>query len=84
MGVVFLRLNRTDARSHHCNIGVARRDPRTHRSSTELQAALRAVVALVVAPCRPPQMIALACYAIPGLEIRQLVLRRCATGSATM
>jgi hypothetical protein len=77
MGVVFLRLNRTDARSQGVILV-------SHRSSAELQAAFRTVVALVVAPCRPPRMIALARYAIPGLEIRQLVLRRCATGSATM
>jgi len=42
------------------------------------------VAARVVAPCRQFRMIALLRRAIPCLEIGQLVLRRCATGSGTM
>jgi hypothetical protein len=84
MGVVFPRLNRTDARSHHGNIGDARHDPRIASAEHQLQTASRAAAALVAAPCRPLRMIASALYAIPSLEIRQFVLRRCATGIATM
>ncbi len=84
MGVIFPRLNRADARGYHGNIGVAGCDPRIASVEHRIESDMASDVSARCRTLPSVSKIELVRRAISPLEIGQLALRRCATGSVTM